>query len=78
MQRLHEKSKFGQENEIKVLINRDSGDIEIYRKLIISENPENSSLEIKLEDAINLDQTNKDKKIGDEVLQPLPSFDLEE
>jgi len=70
------KSKFGQENEIKVLINRDNGDIEIFRKLIVSENPENSNTEIKLEDAINLNNDNKDKSIGDEVLQPLPSFDF--
>ena len=43
------KSKFGQENEIKVLINRENGDIEIFRKLIIIvENPENSNTEIKL------------------------------
>ena len=69
-------SKFGQENEIKVLINRENGDIELFRKLIITENPENSNIEIKLEDAINLNETNKDKKIGDEVLQPLPSFDF--
>ena len=27
------KSKFGQENEIKVSINRDNGDIELFRKL---------------------------------------------
>ncbi len=70
------KSKFGQDNEIKVLINRDNGDIEIFRKLIISENPENSNTEIKIEDAINLDNNNKEKKVGDEVLQPLPSFDF--
>ena len=70
------KSKFGQDNEIKVLINRDSGDIEIYRKLIVSENPENSSTEIKLEDAKNFDVVNENLKIGDEVLQPLPSFDF--
>ena len=70
------KSKFGQDNEIKVLINRDNGDIEIFRKLIITENPENSNVEINLEDAIVLNQTNKDKKVGDEVLQPLPSFDF--
>ena len=55
------KSKFGQENEIKVSINRDSGDIEIFRKLIVAENPENSNTEIKLEDAINLNEINKDK-----------------
>ncbi len=70
------KSKFGQENEIQVLINRDNGDIEIFRKLIISENPENTNTEIRLEDAINLNQSYKDKKIGDEILQPLPSFDF--
>ena len=70
------KSKFGQDNEIKVLIDRDNGNIEIFRKLTISENPENSNTEIKLEDAINLNELNKDKKIGEEVLQPLPSFDF--
>ena len=70
------KSKFGQDNEIKVIINRDNGDIEIFRRLIVSENPENSNTEIKLEDAINLNQTNKDKSIGDEILQPLPAFDF--
>ena len=70
------KSKFGQDNEIKVLINRDNGDIEIFRKLIITENPENSNVEIRLEDAVSLHESNKDKKIGDEILQPLPSIDF--
>ena len=70
------RSKFGQDNEIKVSINRDNGDIEIFRKLIIKEKPENSNTEIKLEDAIQLNEINKDKSIGDEVLQPLPSFDF--
>ncbi|WP_232309665.1 transcription termination factor NusA [Candidatus Pelagibacter sp. RS39] len=70
------KSKFGQENEIKVLIDRDSGNIEIFRKLIITENPENSNTEIKLEDAVNLSDSNKGKSVGDEILQPLPSFDF--
>ena len=70
------KSKFGSENEIKVLINRDNGDIGIFRKLIIVENPENSNLEISLEQAIKINETYKDKKIGEEVLQPLPSFDF--
>ena len=70
------KSKFGQDNDIKVLINRDSGDIEIFRKLTVVEKPENSNLEIRLEDAVKLNEFNKDKKIGDEVLQSLPSFDF--
>jgi len=70
------KSKFGQDNEIKVSINRDNGNIEIFRKLTVTENPENSNTEIKLEDAINLNEVNKEKSIGDEVLQPLPTFDF--
>ncbi len=70
------KSKFGQDNEIKVSINRDNGDIEIFRKLIVTENPENSNTEINLEDAINLNESNKEKSIGDEILQPLPTFDF--
>ena len=70
------KSKFGQENEIKVLINRDNGDIGIFRKLVIVEKPENTNTEINLKDAVILSEENKEKKIGDEVLQPLPSFDF--
>ena len=70
------KSKFGQDNEIKVLINRDNGDIGIFRKLIIVEKPENINTEISLQNAINLNEENKTKKIGDEILQTLPSFDF--
>ena len=70
------KSKFGSENEIKVLINRDNGDIGIFRKLIIVEKPENINLEISLKQAIELNIENKGKQIGDEVFQPLPSFDF--
>ena len=70
------KSKFGSENEIKVLINRENGDIGIFRKLIIAEKPENSNLEISLDQAIELNKDNNEKNIGDEVLQPLPSFDF--
>ena len=70
------KSKFGSENEIVVNINRDNGNIEIYRKLIISENPENPNIEISLQDASLIDEKNKQKNIGDEVLQTLPSFDF--
>ena len=44
------RSKFGHDNEIKVLINRDSGDIKIYRKLIIAETPENSNLVKQLDE----------------------------
>jgi N utilization substance protein A len=70
------KLKFGSENEIKVLINRDNGDIGIFRKLTIVEKPENANLEVSLDQAIKLNEENKGKKVGDEVLQPLPSFDF--
>ena len=70
------KSKFGSDNEIKVEINRDNGDIGIFRKLLVVEKPENANVEITLDDAIKLNEVNKDKNIGDEVLQPLPSFDF--
>ena len=70
------KSKFGPDNEIKVQIDRNNGDIEIYRKLIVVEKPENINTEISLKDAYSLSENNKNKKIGDEILQPLPSFDF--
>ncbi len=70
------KSKFGNENEIKVHIDRDSGDIGIFRKLLIVENPMNMNVEIGLKEAININEENISKKIGDEILQPLPSFDF--
>ena len=70
------KSKFGSENEIKVLINRENGDIGIFRKLIIVDKPENANLEISLDQAVELNKENQEKNIGDEVLQPLPSFDF--
>ena len=70
------KSKFGEENEIKVIINRENGDIGIFRSLKIVENPENLNTEISLDRAAELDTANKDKKIGDEILQTLPSFDF--
>ncbi len=70
------KSKFGHDNEIKVLIDRENGDISIYRKLIIVEKPENINTEISLKGAININEENKNKKIGEEILQALPSFDF--
>ena len=70
------KSKFGSENEILVQIDRESGEIGIFRKLKIVDNPMNLNLEIGLEQAIVLNAENKNKSIGDEILQPLPSFDF--
>ena len=70
------KSKFGSDNVIKVEINRDNGEIGIFRQLTIVENPQNQNVEISLQQAHSLDEKNSNKKIGDEILQPLPSFDF--
>ena len=70
------KSKFGTENEIIVKINRESGEIEIYRKLIIVDKVTNSNIEIDLKKAHSLGDEFEEKNIGDEILQPLPSFDF--
>ena len=56
------KSKFGSENEIKVLIDRENGEIGIFRKLIIVEKPENSNIEISLDQAIKMNSSNIEKK----------------
>ena len=53
------KSKFGNENEIHVSINRDNGDIEIFRKLIVVEKPENTNTEISVESAKLLNKLKK-------------------
>ena len=53
------KFKFGQENEIEVQINRDNGDIGIFRKLLIVEKPENINTEISLNQAVTLSGENK-------------------
>ena len=70
------KSKFGQENDIIVQINRENGDIGIFRKLTIVEQPTNLNLEIGLEAAKKLGEDNFNKQVGDQILQTLPSFDF--
>ena len=70
------KSKFGAENEIKVQIDKLSGNINIFRVLKIVENPINHNTEISLIKAQKINKDNEDKKIGDEVFEELPSFDF--
>ena len=52
------KTRFGLENEIKVEINRESGEINIYRVLNIVENPTNYNTEISLSEAIKKNKVN--------------------
>ena len=57
------KSKFGQENEIKVSINRDNGEIEIFRKLIVAENPETLIQKLNLKMLLILMKQTKIKQL---------------
>ena len=69
------KTRFGSENDIRAIINRENGDISLHKVLKIVEKPENLDTEISLEHAIEADDS-KDFKIGDEILEQLPPVDF--
>ncbi len=69
-------TKFGGENNIKVLIDRLNGEIKIQKVLEIVEKVEDNSKEIILSDAILKDQNNKGLKIGDKIYEDLPQVDF--
>ncbi len=68
------RTRFGSENDIRVVIDRDSGDISLHKVLTIVLTPENLDTEISLEQAANMKK--KDAKIGDEILEKLPPVDF--
>ena len=70
------KSRFGYENIIRVIIDRSTGNIDIYRVRKIVENPTNYTTEISLNEANMINKNTEEKKIGDEILEILPSFDF--
>jgi N utilization substance protein A len=68
--------KFGTENNIRVLINRLSGEIKIQKVLDIVEKVEDVSKEILLTDAKSIDNTNDELKVGDQIFEDLPQIDF--
>ena len=68
------RTRFGSENDIRVVIDRDSGDISLHKVLTIVLTPENLDTEISLEQAANMKK--KDAKIGDEIFEKLPPVDF--
>ena len=58
------KTRFGTENDIRAIIDRKSGDINLHKVLKIVEKPENLDTEISLEEAIKVKQMilNSEKK----------------
>ena len=69
------KTKFGSENDIRVIIDRESGNISLHKVLKIVETPENFDTEISLNQAKKI-ESNKDIKVGDEIFEQLPPVDF--
>ena len=69
-------TKFGNDNNIEVVIDRDSGDIKIQKVLSIVEKVEDSAREITLGEAKKIEPENKNLKIGERIFEELPQIDF--
>ena len=69
------KTRFGSENNIRVIIDRESGNITLHKVLKIVQTPENLDAEISIDQAIKQKKT-EDIKIGDEIFEELPPVDF--
>jgi len=69
------KTRFGAENDIRAIINRETGDITLHKVLKVVESADNFDTEISLNDALKKEE-GKDFKIGDEIFELLPPVDF--
>ena len=69
-------TKFGNDNLIEVIIDRESGEIKIQKVIEIVENIEDTSKEITLQEAKKNYPENKDLKIGGKIFEELPQIDF--
>ncbi len=69
------RTRFGYDNDIRTIIDRETGNINLYKVLKISETPENLNTEITLEDAKKI-KKNENLKVGDEIFEELPPVDF--
>ncbi len=69
------KTRFGAENNIRAIIDRESGDITLHKVLKIVETPENFDTEISLDEALKKEK-GKEFKVGDEIFEQLPPVDF--
>ena len=69
------KTRFGAENDIRAIINRETGDITLHKVLKVVESADNFDTEISLKDALKKEE-GKDFKIGDEIFELLPPVDF--
>ena len=69
-------TKFGNDNNIEVLIDRESGDIKIQKVLEIVDKVEDSAREITLDQAIKINSKNSSLKKGEKIYEELPQIDF--
>ncbi len=67
------RSKYGFENEIRAEIDETTGDIRVFRCLVVCDEVENESTEISVDDAR---ERNPDARTGDILAEPLPPIDF--
>ncbi len=67
------RGRYGSENEIRAQIDRESGDIRLFRLLEVVEEVENPAIEIALFDA---EKEREDAEIGSFIAEPLPPIDF--
>jgi len=67
------RKKYGNEHDIKAIINRKTGNIELFKVMEVSEMIENDFIQISLDEAL---EKKPDAKLGDKIYEPLPSIDL--
>ncbi len=69
-------TKFGSENNIRVLIDRLTGEIKIQKVLDIVDKVEDSSKEILLDDAKSVEKQNTDLEVGEQIFEDLHQIDF--
>ena len=68
-------TKFGNDNKIKAIIDKETGEISIKKIIEVVETVENSSSEITVEQAKKI-YKNQEYKIGDQITENLPQIDF--
>ena len=69
-------TKFGSDNNIEVIIDRESGEIKIQKVLDIVENVEDAAKEITLKEAQKNNPDKKNLKVGEKIFEELPQIDF--
>jgi len=67
------RSRYGQENDVRAVIDRKTGEIQLARYMEVAEPVENESMEISIDDAKRL---NPDAQVGDFLSESLPPIDF--